>query len=114
MIEKTLEAMRFGGVFDQIGFGFHRYSVDEKWLVPHFEKMLYDQALLAMAYTEAFQSFQKTFYARVTREIFSYVLRDMTSPVGGFYSAEDADSEGQEGLFYLWTPQRIREGLGAG
>jgi uncharacterized protein len=112
MIEKTLEAMRFGGVFDQIGWGFHRYSVDEKWLVPHFEKMLYDQALLAMVYTEAFQAFQEPFYASVTREIFSYVLRDMTSPEGGFYSAEDADSEGKEGLFYLWTPQRVREVLG--
>jgi uncharacterized protein YyaL (SSP411 family) len=112
MIEKTLEAMRFGGIFDQIGWGFHRYSVDEKWLVPHFEKMLYDQALLAMAYTEAFQVFRKPLYARVTREIFSYVLRDMTSPVGGFYSAEDADSEGKEGLFYLWTPQQVKEVLG--
>lgn len=112
MIEKTLEAMRFGGVFDQIGWGFHRYSVDEKWLAPHFEKMLYDQALQAMAYTEAFQAFKGPLYARVTREIFSYVLRDMQSPEGGFYSAEDADSEGREGLFYLWTPPQIREILG--
>lgn len=109
LVEKTLQAMRFGGIFDQIGLGFHRYSVDEKWLVPHFEKMLYDQALLAMAYTEAFQVFQKPLYSQVSREIFSYVLRDMVSPEGGFYSAEDADSEGKEGLFYLWTDAQIRE-----
>ncbi len=114
MIEKTLEAMRFGGLFDQIGSGFHRYSVDEKWLVPHFEKMLYDQALLAMAYSEAYQAFKNPFYAQVTREIFSYVLRDMQSPQGGFYSAEDADSEGKEGLFYVWRPQEIGEILGQG
>src|SRR3989304_2144188 len=112
MVEKTLEAMRSGGVFDQIGFGFHRYSVDEKWLGPHFEKMLYDQALLAMAYTEAYQALGKSQYAKVAREIFTYVLRDMTSPEGGFYSAEDADSEGQEGLFYVWTPQQVQKHLG--
>lgn len=112
MIEKTLQAMRFGGIFDQIGLGFHRYSVDEKWLAPHFEKMLYDQALLAMAYTEAYQSFKKPLYAQVSREIFSYVLRDMVAPEGGFYSAEDADSEGKEGLFYLWTAQQVEEVLG--
>jgi uncharacterized protein YyaL (SSP411 family) len=112
MVEKTLEAMRQGGIFDQIGFGFHRYSVDEKWLVPHFEKMLYDQALLAMAYTEAYQALGKEQYAKVAREIFTYVLRDMTSLEGGFYSAEDADSEGQEGLFYVWTPQQVQKHLG--
>ena len=112
MVEKTLDAMRGGGIFDQVGFGFHRYSVDEKWLVPHFEKMLYDQALLAMAFTEAHQLTGKEAYARVTREIFTYVLRDMTSPEGGFYSAEDADSEGKEGLFYLWTPKEVRKHLG--
>ena len=112
MVEKTLTAMRMGWIFDQIGFGFHRYSVDEKWLVPHFEKMLYDQALLAMAYTEAYQATGKSEFARVAREIFSYVLRDMTSHDGGFYSAEDADSEGKEGLFYLWTPREIRQHLG--
>jgi len=98
MVEKTLDAMRRGGIFDQIGFGFHRYSVDEKWLVPHFEKMLYDQALLAMAYTEAYQVTGNEKYAQVAHEIFTYVERDMTSPHGGFYSAEDADSEGIEGL----------------
>lgn len=112
MVGKTLEAMRRGGIFDHIGFGFHRYSVDEKWLVPHFEKMLYDQALLAMAYTEAYQVTGKVEFARVAREIFAYVLRDMTSHDGGFYSAEDADSEGKEGLFYVWTPREVKEHLG--
>ena len=112
MVEKTLLSMRRGGIFDQIGYGFHRYSVDEEWFAPHFEKMLYDQALLAMAYTEAYQVTGKAFYAGVAREVFTYVLRDMTAPEGAFYSAEDADSEGREGLFYLWTPQQIREILG--
>jgi uncharacterized protein YyaL (SSP411 family) len=112
MVEKTLDAMRSGGIFDQIGFGFHRYSVDQKWLVPHFEKMLYDQALLAMAYTEAYQVTGKAQYAQVAREIFTYVLRDMTAPDGGFYSGEDADSEGKEGRFYVWTPKEAIKHLG--
>jgi uncharacterized protein len=112
MVEKTLNSMRSGGIFDQIGLGFHRYSVDEKWLVPHFEKMLYDQALLAMAYTEAYQATGKVKLAQTAREIFTYVLRDMNSPEGGFYSAEDADSEGREGLFYVWTPLEVKEHLG--
>jgi uncharacterized protein YyaL (SSP411 family) len=112
MVEKTLDSMRRGGIFDQLGFGFHRYSVDKKWLVPHFEKMLYDQALLAMAYTEAYQATRKVQFAQVAREIFAYVLRDMTAPDGGFYSAEDADSEGKEGLFYVWTPREVKEHLG--
>lgn len=112
MVEKTLDSMRRGGIFDQIGFGFHRYSVDEKWLVPHFEKMLYDQALLAMAYTEAYQATGSKSYAAVVHEVLSYVLREMTDPEGGFYSAEDADSEGKEGLFYLWKPGEIKECLG--
>jgi uncharacterized protein YyaL (SSP411 family) len=112
MVEKTLNTMRSGGIFDQIGLGFHRYSVDEKWLVPHFEKMLYDQALLAIAYIEAYQATRKVEFAQVAREIFTYVLRDMTFPEGGFYSAEDADSEGKEGLFYLWTPMKVKEHLG--
>jgi uncharacterized protein YyaL (SSP411 family) len=109
MIEKTLQAMRDGGIYDQIGFGFHRYSTDQIWLVPHFEKMLYDQALLAMAYIETFQAAGKEAYARTTREIFTYVLRDMTAENGGFYSAEDADSEGEEGKFYLWTHDEIKQ-----
>ncbi len=112
MVEKTLESMRCGGLFDQLGFGFHRYSVDEKWLVPHFEKMLYDQAMLLMAYTEAGQLTGKTFYARVVGEIVDYLAGSMTSPEGAFYTAEDADSEGAEGRFYVWTPAEIKEHLG--
>ncbi len=112
MAEKTLEAMRNGGLFDQIGLGFHRYSVDERWLVPHFEKMLYDQALLAIASLEAHQVTGKEVFARIAQEIFTYVLGDMTAPEGGFYSAEDADSEGKEGLFYLWTPAEVKKHLG--
>lgn len=108
MVEKTLDAMRNGGIYDQIGFGFHRYSTDSRWLLPHFEKMLYDQAMLAMAYTEAFQVTGKKEYRETAQEIFAYVLRDMTSPEGGFYSGEDADSEGKEGKFYLWTEDEIR------
>lgn len=111
MVEQTLTRMRRGGIFDHIGFGFHRYATDREWLVPHFEKMLYDQALLALAYTEAFQLTRKEEYARTVREIFAYVLRDMTTPEGGFYSAEDADSEGREGKFYLWTIDDIRAAL---
>jgi uncharacterized protein len=101
--------MRYGGIYDQIGFGFHRYSTDQIWLVPHFEKMLCDQALLAMAYIETFQETGKEAYARTTREIFTYVLRDMTAENGGFYSAEDADSEKEEGKFYLWTHDEIKQ-----
>ncbi len=112
MVEKTLQEMRLGGLFDQVGFGFHRYSTDPIWLLPHFEKMLYDQALLAIAYTEAFQATEKQEYAETAREIFTYVLRDMTSPEGGFFSAEDADSEGEEGLFYLWKRDELKEILG--
>ncbi len=113
MVETTLKNMRLGGIYDQIGFGFHRYSTDKKWLVPHFEKMLYDQAMLAIAYLEAFQITKNEFYAKTAREIFTYVLRDMTSPGGGFYSAEDADSEGVEGKFYVWSQQEIMDILGA-
>ncbi|MCZ7395161.1 MAG: thioredoxin domain-containing protein [Candidatus Methanoperedens sp.] len=111
MVEKTLYAMRKGGIYDHIGFGFHRYSVDSGWLVPHFEKMLYDQAMLALAYVEAYQATGKEEYGKTCREIFTYVLRDMTSPEGGFYSGEDADSEGEEGKFYLWTEDEIRSVL---
>jgi uncharacterized protein YyaL (SSP411 family) len=112
MVEKTLQAMRRGGIYDHVGFGFHRYSTDSQWLVPHFEKMLYDQAMLAMAYTEAYQATGKEDYAKTAREIFTYVLRDMTASEGGFYSAEDADSEGKEGKFYLWTQEEVRQALG--
>jgi len=111
MVEKSLAAMRLGGIFDQVGFGFHRYATDPAWTVPHFEKMLYDQALLAGAYTEAFLATGKDSYRATAREIFEYVLRDMTSPEGAFYSAEDADSEGEEGRFYLWTVEEIRTAL---
>ncbi len=113
MVEKTLSSMRLGGVYDHIGFGFHRYSTDERWLLPHFEKMLYDQAMLVMAYTETYQATGKEEYKQTAREILTYVLRDMTAPDGGFYSAEDADSEGEEGKFYLWTEKEIREVLTA-
>ncbi|HHY39999.1 MAG TPA: thioredoxin domain-containing protein [Syntrophaceticus sp.] len=112
MVEKTLLAMYCGGIFDHIGFGFARYSTDRRWLVPHFEKMLYDNALLSLAYLEVYQATGKAFYAGVARDIFTYILRDMTSPEGGFYTAEDADSEGVEGKFYLWTPDEVKEVLG--
>ncbi len=112
MVETTLKAMRRGGIWDHLGLGFHRYSVDERWLAPHFEKMLYDQALLALAYLEAYQLTGNELYAQTARDVFTYVLRDMTAPEGAFYSAEDADSEGEEGLFYVWTPQQIKEVLG--
>ena len=111
MVEQTLTAMRKGGIYDHVGFGFHRYSTDRQWLLPHFEKMLYDQALLTVAYTEAYQTTAKAEYKQVAQEILSYVLRDMRSPKGGFYSAEDADSEGEEGKFYVWTKSQINEVL---
>jgi uncharacterized protein YyaL (SSP411 family) len=113
MIVITLDRMAAGGIYDQLGGGFHRYSVDEHWLVPHFEKMLYDNAMLASAYLDAWKVTGHEDYARVVRETLDYVLRDLTDPQGGFYCAEDADSEGEEGKFYVWTPQEIIAALGA-
>ena len=107
MVEKTLAEMRMGGLFDHIGFGFHRYSTDDHWLLPHFEKMLYDQAMLVMAYTEAYQATGKEFYKKTAEEVISYVLRDMTSENNAFFSAEDADSDGEEGKFYVWSEAEI-------
>ncbi|CAA7601778.1 Six-hairpin glycosidase [Acididesulfobacillus acetoxydans] len=112
MVEKTLDGMGQGGIFDHIGLGFSRYSTDERWLIPHFEKMLYDNALLALAYTETFQASHRDQDRRKVEEIVTYVLRTMTSPEGGFYSAEDADSEGSEGKFYTWSPAEIAAVLG--
>ncbi|MGW8303621.1 MAG: thioredoxin domain-containing protein [Desulfobacterales bacterium] len=112
MVEKTLKAMRLGGIWDHVGYGFHRYSTDPQWLLPHFEKMLYDQALIAQVCLETFQITKDDFYAQTADEIFTYVLRDMTSPDGAFFSAEDADSEGEEGKFYVWTVDEFRSVLG--
>ena len=112
MVEKTLNAMRRGGIYDHVGFGFHRYTVDRQWIIPHFEKMLYDQTLLVIAYTEAYQATGKIRYKETAEEVLEYLLRDMKSPEGGFYSAEDADSEGEEGKFYLWTRSEIIQLLG--
>ena len=112
MVEATLGGMRKGGVYDHVGYGFHRYSTDPRWFLPHFEKMLYDQAMLALVFTEAYQATGKKEYEDTARQIFTYVMRDMTSPEGGFYSAEDADSEGEEGKFYVWTEDEITGVLG--
>jgi uncharacterized protein YyaL (SSP411 family) len=113
MVEKTLGAMRLGGIWDQLGFGFHRYSTDAGWRVPHFEKMLYDQALLADAYTDAFLATGKDEFRQTAVDTLEYVLRDLASPKGGFYTAEDADSEGEEGRFYHWTMPEIEAVLGS-
>jgi uncharacterized protein YyaL (SSP411 family) len=112
MVVVTLDHIAAGGIYDHLGGGFHRYSVDADWLVPHFEKMLYDNAMLAGCYLDAWQETQRKDYLRVVRETLDYVLRDMTDPAGGFYSAEDADSEGVEGKFYVWTPQELQAVLG--
>jgi len=112
MVRKTLKAMRMGGLWDHVGFGFHRYSTDKEWRVPHFEKMLYDQALIAVAFLETYQITKEVFYAKTAEEIFNYIFRNMTSAEGAFFSAEDADSEGEEGKFYTWKAEAFREVLG--
>lgn len=112
LVEKTLDMMHRGGIYDHLGGGFSRYSVDEKWLVPHFEKMLYDNAILSQSYLEAWQLTKKPIYKQVSEEILNYILRDMTHPQGGFFSAQDADSEGHEGLFYTWTYEEVMQALG--
>lgn len=109
IVTKTLTEMRKGGMCDQIGFGFHRYSTDRHWLVPHFEKMLYDQAMLMLAFTEAYQVTRDELFKQTVYEIHDYVSRELTSVNGGFFSAEDADSEGEEGKFYLWNVEEIRK-----
>ncbi|HEX7737714.1 MAG TPA: thioredoxin domain-containing protein [Ktedonobacteraceae bacterium] len=113
VIETSLKRMAHGGIYDQLGGGFHRYSVDAEWLVPHFEKMLYDNALLSRLYLHAYLVTGETFYRRVATQTLDYVMREMTSPEGGFYSTQDADSEGEEGKFFLWTPSEIEELLPA-
>lgn len=113
MAEVTLHRMASGGMYDHLGGGFARYSVDNYWLVPHFEKMLYDNALLARVYLQAYQATKRPLYRRVAEEILDYVMRDLTDRSGGFYSSEDADSEGEEGKFYVWTKDEVIEVLGA-
>ena len=114
MVTKTLDEMRLGGVYDQVGYGFHRYSTDERWVLPHFEKMLYDQATHVLAYTEAYRATGADRYETTAREVLTYVLRDLQAPEGGFYSAEDADSENEvgemeEGAFYVWSLDEVRD-----
>ncbi|MDR0307566.1 MAG: thioredoxin domain-containing protein [Chitinispirillales bacterium] len=110
--EHTLKAMRDGGLYDHIGFGFHRYATDKEWRVPHFEKMLYDQAMMALTYTEAYQATEKEEYAKTAQEIISYVLRDLRNEQGAFFCAEDSDSEGIEGKYYTWSAEESEKLLG--
>ena len=112
MVEATLAKMAAGGMYDQVGGGFHRYSTDERWLVPHFEKMLYDNALLARVYLLAFRAFGNPDDARIARETLDYLLAEMTPESGGFFAAQDADSEGREGVFYVWDPRTLEEAVG--
>lgn len=112
MVTRTLDGMANGGIYDHVGYGFARYAVDQEWLVPHFEKMLYDNAMLALVYTEGYQYSGNERYKKIAENILQYVKRDMTSPQGAFYSAEDADSEGVEGKFYVWSKNEIIELLG--
>jgi uncharacterized protein YyaL (SSP411 family) len=111
MVGQTLKAMRMGGIFDQVGYGLHRYSTDDRWFAPHFEKMLYDQALAIMTYTDAYLATGEDLFRQTAEEIITYVLRDLVSPEGGFYSAQDADSEGVEGRFYTWSMEELERVL---
>ncbi len=112
MAEKTLESLYQGGIYDHVGFGFSRYATDSKWLIPHFEKMLYDNALLVMAYTQGYQITKNPLYKEIAQNTLTYITREMTHPLGGFYSAQDADSQGEEGKYYTWTKEEIEKVLG--
>ena len=112
MVTSTLEKMAWGGIYDQLGGGFHRYAVDSRWLVPHFEKMLYDNALLTRLYTQTYLVTKHPLFARIARSVCEYAIREMTAPEGGFYSTQDADSEGEEGKFFVWEPQEVIALLG--